>query len=282
MTQSRASKGAGAPAAPDADGLRFESVAVRLGGQDVLEGVSFGVGRGEVVGLLGSNGAGKTTLVRAATRSLRPDSGRVSVSGRPVQEFSRRELATRLATVPQDVHVPFPFLAGELVLMGRAPYQASFGFDSAADLALARETMGRVGIAHLADRPVDRLSGGERQLVLFARALVQQPDWLLLDEPTAFLDLRHRIDLLRVVRGFARAGGGALVVSHDLTLVAQACDRLVVLSGGVVAAEGEPGEVLRPDILARAFGMAADVIEGPGGRPVVVARLEEPQARDPG
>jgi len=261
--------------------LRFEGVAMRLGGRPVLEEVSFAVGRGEVVGLLGSNGAGKTTLVRLATRSLRPDAGKVSVSGRPVEAISRRALARCLATVPQDVHVPFPFLAGELVLMGRTPYQAAFGFESAADLALAEEVMARVGIAHLADRPVDRLSGGERQLVLFARALVQEPGALLLDEPTAFLDLRHRIDLLRVVRGFAESGGGALVVSHDLTLVAQACDRLVVLSDGVVAAQGAPAEVLRPEILAAAFGMAADVLEGPGGRPVVVARVEPPQSNDP-
>jgi iron complex transport system ATP-binding protein len=275
MMEGRTAKGASGAVSPAARALRFENVAVRLGGQSVLKDVSFGVGLGEVVGLLGSNGAGKTTLVRAATRSLRPDSGQVSLAGRPVQELSRRGLATRLATVPQDVHVPFPFLAGELVLMGRTPYQASFGFESAADLALAQETMDRVGIAHLADRPVDRLSGGERQLVLFARALVQQPEWLLLDEPTAFLDLRHRIDLLRLVRSFARAGGGALIVSHDLSLVAQICDRLVVLSDGVVLAEGEPGQVLRPEILARAFGMAADVIEGPDGRPVVVARVEE-------
>lgn len=258
-----------------AETLRFEGVAARLGGRPVLRGVSFAVGLGEVVGLIGANGAGKTTLVRAATRSFQPDAGRVTLAGRAVQDLDRRSLARRVATVPQDLHVPFPFRAGELVLMGRTPHQASFGFESPGDLAIAREAMERVGIAELADRPVDRLSGGERQLVLCARALAQQPDWLLLDEPTAFLDLRHRVDVLRVVADFARAGGGALVVSHDLGLAARVCDRLVVLAEGVVIAEGPPAEVLVPEILARAFGTAADVIPGPDGRPVVVARLED-------
>lgn len=256
-------------------GLCFESVGVRFGEQTVLEDVSFEVGLGEVVGLVGCNGAGKTTLVRAATRSLRPDAGRVTLAGHPVESLSRRALATRVATVPQDIHVPFPFLAGELVLMGRTPHQGAFGFESSEDLALAHEAMDRVGIAELADRRVDQLSGGERQLVLFARALAQQSEWLLLDEPTAFLDLRHRIELLRVVREFARSGGGALVVSHDLGLIARVCDRLVVLAGGRVIADGEPGAVLRPEVLDSAFGMRADVIQGPDGRPVVVARIEE-------
>jgi iron complex transport system ATP-binding protein len=255
--------------------LRFESIAVGLGGRAVLKDVSFEVGLGEVVGLLGCNGAGKTTLVRAATRSLRPDSGRVVLADRPVQSLTRRELAARVATVPQDVHVPFPFRAGELVLMGRTPYQSAFGFESAGDLELAREAMARVGIADLADRRVDTLSGGERQLVLFARALTQRPDWLLLDEPTAFLDLRHRIDLLGVVRNFVRLGGGALVVSHDLGLAARVCDRLVVLAEGEVIAEGEPAAVLQPETLYRAFGVEADIFEGPDGRPVVLARIGE-------
>ncbi|MDG2332847.1 MAG: ABC transporter ATP-binding protein [Myxococcota bacterium] len=266
-------KPAGAPTPAETETLAFEDVAVRLGGRSVLGGVSFEVGLGEVVGLVGCNGAGKTTLVRSATRSLRPDSGEVCLAGQSIRELPRRVLATRVATVPQDVHVPFPFLAGELVLMGRTPHQGLFGFESAADLEIAREAMDRLGIAHLADRPVDRLSGGERQLVLFARALAQQSDWLLLDEPTAFLDLRHRMDLLRAVRHFTRAGGGALVVSHDLGGVARICDRLVVLSEGQVIADGEPHEVLRPEIIHRAFGISVDIFEGPDGRPVVVSRL---------
>jgi hypothetical protein len=135
----------------------------------------------------------------------------------PVRSLGRRAVARRIALVPQDLHVPFPFRAGELVLMGRAPHQPLVGLDSDADVARARTALARLGIEDLADRSVETLSGGERQLVLFARALVQDPGLLLLDEPTAFLDLKHRLEVLREVRRFVAAGRGALVVSHDLT-----------------------------------------------------------------
>jgi len=250
--------------------LELRDVAVRLGDQPVLRGLCLRVEPGEVVGLLGRNGAGKTTALRVASRLLVPDSGEVSLGGRPLDSLSRRELARRVATVPQDLQIPFPFRAGELVLMGRAPHQRFFGFESPADLRCAREAMERMGIAELADRTVLELSGGERQLVLFARALAQAPDLLLLDEPTSFLDLRHRIDVLRVVRELAFEGRAALVVSHDLSLAARACDRLVLLAEGVVLAEGRPSEVLTPERLRQAFGIEAEVQSAPDGTPVVV------------
>lgn len=256
------------------DALVFDDVALRLGDRDVLRGATFAVPRGEVVGLVGRNGAGKTSLIRLATRHLAPDQGDVKIGGRSVGALSRRSLARALATVPQDVHVPFSFLAGEVVLMGRMPHQGAFGFESSDDLETARDAMARVGVDALADRPIDELSGGERQLVLFSRALAQQPRWLLLDEPTAFLDLRHRIDVLRVVRDFAERGGGALVVSHDLSLAARVCDRIVVLADGRVIADGAPREVLSPDVVEAGFGMAVHVVEAPDGRPVVVPRLD--------
>ncbi len=254
--------------------LSFDDVALRLGDHDVLRGVTFSVGRGEVVGLLGRNGAGKTSLIRLATRHLSPGAGAVRLRGRRVDDMSRRDLARALATVPQDVHVPFSFLAGEVVLMGRMPHQGGFGFETPADLEIARDAMARVGVAGLADRPIDELSGGERQLVLFARALAQRPEWLLLDEPTAFLDLRHRMDVLEVVRRFAAAGGAALVVSHDFSLAARVCDRIVVLAEGRVLADGAPRDVLSPEVVEAGFGMAVHVLDAPDGRPVVVPRFD--------
>ncbi len=263
-----------------APSLSFEHVAMALGGRPILRDIDFRLERGEMVGLLGRNGAGKTSLLRLVSGGLRPDSGSIFLGERDVESFSRRELAREIATVPQDLHVPFPYLAGELVLMGRTPHQKPFGFESPDDLRLARQAMERVGIADLADRPIDRLSGGERQLVLFARALAQEPNWLLLDEPTAFLDLRHRIDLLAVVRDFVGGGrGGALVVSHDLALAARVCDRIVVLSEGRVLAQGAPSDVLDPDLIESAFGMEAEVVSGPDGRPLVVPRMARPEGR---
>jgi iron complex transport system ATP-binding protein len=255
--------------------LDFDSVAVAFSGQAVLRDVSFSVATGEVVGLLGRNGAGKTTLLRLATRTLAPDAGRITLGGELLTELSRRALAQRVATVPQELHVPFPFLASEIVLMGRAPHQGLLGFESASDLARAQQAMEEVGIAELADRPLSVLSGGERQLVMFARALVQDPEILLLDEPTSHLDLRHRIDVLRIVRRLARRGRGALVVSHDLALAARTCDRIVVLGEGRVLADGEPGAVLSPALLREAFGIDADIVSAPDGAPLVVPRMSE-------
>ena len=256
--------------------LRFERVSVQLGEQLVLDDVSFALARGEVVGLLGRNGAGKTTVVRAVTGGVDLAGGEIRLDQKPLAEHGERSLARQVASVPQDMHVPFPFTAGEIVLMGRSPYQGLFGFDSPADLDVASRAMSQLGIAHLMGRRIDQLSGGERQLVLIARALTQSPDWLLLDEPTAFLDLQHRIHVLEVVRDFARVGGGALVVSHDLVLAARVCDRLLVLSEGRVLAEGPPKEVMKPQWLEQAFGLPVQVVEGPDGLPLVIPRMGVP------
>ena len=198
------------------------------------------------------------------------------IGGDALGALSRRELARRVGLVPQDMHVPFPFRVGELVLMGRTPHQPLVGLESEADVELARQALSRLGIESLADRQVTTLSGGERQLVLFARALVQDPELLLLDEPTAFLDLKHRVEVLREVRAFAEVGRAALVVSHDLSLAARSCDRVVLLGGGGVIAEGPPSAVLTSEHLRTAFDIDTDSFQGPDGALVVVPRLEEP------
>ncbi len=252
--------------------LAFEDVALKFGDREILRGVSLEVPEGTVVALAGRNGAGKTTLLRVASRVLRPGAGRVTIQGTPIDAFSRRELAKRVAVVPQDTPVSFPFRVIEVVLMGRSPHLGVLGFESRADIALARSVMERVGIEEFADRSILDLSGGERQLVLIARALTQQPKVLLLDEPTAHLDLAHRVAVLDLVRDFAREGRSALVVSHDLSLSARSSDRLALLAEGRVLDCGAPADVLTPDNLATAFGIRADVIRAPDGSPLVVPR----------
>jgi iron complex transport system ATP-binding protein len=261
--------------------LSFDGVAIALGGAPVLRGVDLTLARGEVLGLVGANGAGKTTLLRLATRILRPDTGVVRVGAEPVERLSRRALARRIAVVPQETQVPFPFRAAEIVLLGRAPHLGLFGFESRDDLARVERALAAVGMAELAGRSMLELSGGQRQLVSLARALAQDPETLLLDEPTAFLDLRHRVEALEVVRGLARDGRSALVVSHDLTLVARFCDRLALLAAGRVYAVGTPADVLTPEALRATYGIAAEVLHAPDGTPLVVPHGIDQRSQDP-
>ena len=252
--------------------LRFEGVTLRLGARNVLSGVDLALHSGELLGLLGCNGAGKTSLLRIATRVLDPTAGRVTLAGRPLAAHSRRELAQRIAIVPQHLDVPFPFRADEIVRMGRAPHLGLLGFESRADVALAERAMDDMDIRALGERSILELSGGERQLVAIARGLAQATPVLLLDEPTAFLDLRHRVQLLARLRELARAGRAVLVVSHDLGLAARFCDRLALLAGGRVSALGPPREVLTPAHLKEAFGIDAEVVPAPDGTPLVLPR----------
>ncbi len=257
----------------NASALAFEGVTMALGGRDVLAGVDLEIREGEVVALAGRNGAGKTTLLRIATGVLPADAGRVRLGGRVLGELGRRELARRIAIVPQETFVPFAFSVGEVVLMGRAPHLGLLGFESRVDHEAAEAALARLGIAHLADRSILEVSGGERQLAMVARALAQDARVLLLDEPTAHLDVERRLGVLSLARELAREGRSALVVSHDLGLAAQFCDRVALLAEGRVRAVGPPAEVLTPARLREVFQVAAEVLRAGDGTPVVVPRL---------
>ncbi len=252
--------------------LSLTGVAVKLGARQVLRGATLDVAPGEIVGLLGRNGAGKSTLLRVACGLLVPDAGIVQLDGRPLAERSRRERARAVALVPQETHFPFPFSVVEVVLMGRTPHLGWLGFEGRRDFAAAQTAMAQLGIDALAARSVLSLSGGERQLAVVARALAQQPRLLLLDEPTAFLDLRHRLQVLGRVRELVAAGASALVVSHDLAVAARACDRIALLADGGILAVGPPSAVLTPALLRASFGIEADVLRAPDGYPIVVPR----------
>jgi iron complex transport system ATP-binding protein len=248
--------------------LALRDVSVSLRGRPVLAHVELALAPGELLLLAGRNGAGKTTLLRTAAGLLAAGGGSVELEGRPIASLSRRELARRIAFVSQDVAVPFPFTAGQLVLLGRTPWLGLLAFESKADVAAAEQALDRLGLGALADRSVLELSGGERQLVHLARALAQQAPVLLLDEPTAHLDLAHRALVLGCLRELVREGRAVLAVSHDLAAAGSA-NRVALLAEGRILAAGAPAEVIRPELLRAAFGVAADVLQTPAG-PVVL------------
>ena len=232
-----------------------------------VEAVSFAATSGERFGIVGPNAAGKTTLLRLLSKVLVPQQGEIRIGSRALVTLDRVALARQLAVLPQHFEVAFPFTVGEVVLMGRYPHTA--GAWTAHDRAVARGAMDAVGIAALADRRIPELSGGERQLVSLARALAQEPGILLLDEPTAHLDIRHQQTLLAALEGAGRART-VLLVSHDLTLAAAICDRLLLLAQGRVVACGPPKEVMTSDLLERAYGCPVTIAWTPAGTPHVV------------
>jgi iron complex transport system ATP-binding protein len=236
-----------------------------------LAGVSFAIEAGQVFGVIGPNSAGKTTLLRLLTRVLIPARGEVRLDGRPIQPLAHAELARQIAVVPQDAPRPFPFSVEQLVLMGRYPHGPGRFFESGEDRALAAEAMQATGVLDLAALPFEQLSGGERQRAMLARALAQHPKLLVLDEPTAHLDLRYQAETAALLRRVnLERGMTVLLVSHDLNLAAEVCDRLLLLDRGRVAGAGTPAEVLQREALETVFGCALVVDVNPtSGRPVV-------------
>lgn len=242
----------------------------RRAGRFAFEALSFTVEPGEMFGVIGPNSAGKTSLLRLLTRVLEPARGRIRLEGRSVADIPRRELARRVAVVPQDAPRPFPFTVEQLVLMGRYPHGPGRFFETDADAGVAREAMAATGTLALAPLPLDQLSGGERQRALLARALAQEPRLLVLDEPTSHLDLRYQAETAELLRGLNRARGVTiLLVSHDLNLAAELCDRLLLLHEGRVARVGTPAEVLEAPLLEHVFGCRVVVDKSPTGRPMV-------------
>ena len=224
--------------------MELRDVSFGYGGDAVVQGVSFAVGRGEFLGVIGPNGSGKSTLLRLISGYLRPWRGQVLVQGRAVERYERRELGRLIGVVPQETAVTFPFSVTEMVLFGRTPHVGGFGFDRDSDLAAAQRAMQRTDTAHLARRAITELSGGERQRVILARALAQEPAILLLDEPAAFLDIRHEVEMYDLLRDLQREGMTVVSVLHDLNIAALYCDRLLLLHEGRVARTGTPSEVI--------------------------------------
>lgn len=234
--------------------LEAEGLGYAYRGRPVLAGVDLRVGAGELVALVGPNGSGKSTLVKVLSGVLAGYEGSARLDGREIRDLPRKELARRVAVVPQEPAFGFPFSALEVVLMGRHPHLADLAFESRRDFEVARGALEHAGAGELAHRPIQELSSGERQRVVFARALAQEPRVLLLDEPASFLDVRHQVELFDLVRELADGAGLAvLAVLHDLNLVAEYCDRVYLLRRGRVEASGPTAQVFTYANLTRVF-----------------------------
>lgn len=251
----------------EATGLR---VTYRGAKQPALDEVSFTVSAGEFVAVAGPNGSGKTTLLRALLGLVPATAGQVILDGRPLDSWSRRALAETIGALPQREEPAFPLTIEEAVLMGRWSRLGPVAAAGPADRAAIADALARCDLAGFERRGIDTLSGGEWQRARLARALVASPRLLLLDEPTAALDMGHEMELFELLRSLVRDGLGVLVITHDLNLAARYAGRMVLMHHGRVVASGTPSEVLREELLSETFGWPVAVTRWPDGAPQVL------------
>jgi len=253
--------------------LSLQSVTIAYQARLILRDITLDVKAGEVVALIGPNGVGKSTLIRAITGGVPITRGRVRAADRDLLHLPIEQRARLVAVVPQAVYLPEAFTVAETVLMGRTAYLGWLGRETPTDLNLVRDALERTCLTEVAGRRIGQLSGGEQQRVLIARALAQSAKILLLDEPTAHLDLKHQAGILSLVRDLAKTAGYAILIAlHDLNLAAMYADRVALLSNGALVALGTPPEVLTADRLSPVYGLNISVYEHPvNGGPWIMA-----------
>jgi iron complex transport system ATP-binding protein len=250
--------------------LSVVNVGVQRGGRWILNGITLEVRRGEVLAIVGPNGSGKSTLLRTLAGLWRADQGNVLLKGRQVSELRRTEIAREITYVPQESQFEFDFTVKEIVLMGRYPHRGRFERETQEDRTAAEEALERADIAHLGERSVTRLSGGEKQRVLIARSLATRAHILLLDEPTANLDVDHSLDVLALCRSLAAEGRAVAIATHDLNSVYRFADEVALVDSGRLVAAGKPGEVLTRENLERTFHVTSEALTGANGTPLLL------------
>jgi ABC-type cobalamin/Fe3+-siderophores transport system ATPase subunit len=254
--------------------LSIKDIAVRYDEREVLRDVSFDLNGGEIIALLGANGAGKTTLIRALNGTLPLAKGDILLDSRPIGEMSRREIAGQIAVVAQENETRFPVTVLEFVLSGRFIHGGTFGWETDNDIDFAKRALSDCDLAEYETRLMNHLSGGERQRVVLARALAAGSMTLLLDEPTANLDLAHQAMMFRLVRKrCAECGCSSVVITHDLNLASEFADRIILLKDGRIEAIGEPAQVLTAANVKTIFGVDVLLDENPASRKVRVTAI---------
>lgn len=247
--------------------LEVQNISINYGVCAVVEHISFALEPGKIIALLGSNGAGKTTLLKSLNGGLPIAKGAILLDEKPLRKFSRREIAGRIAVIAQETETKFPVSVLEFVLAGRFAHGMAFGWETANDLQIAIDCLNHCDLANYESRQMNQLSGGERQRVVLARALATQAKILLLDEPTANLDLAHQALMFRLIKERALGeASSAIVITHDLNLASEFADEIILLKNGKIAAKGEPHKVLTEDNLQMIFGVKVLLDENPVSR----------------
>ncbi len=259
--------------------LTLKDVYFRYNSQWCLEGIDFDLTRGEIVGMIGPNGSGKSTLLKIMDGLLKAQKGEILLLSRPLSHYTRADIARHIAMVPQESTFQFSFSVFEVVLMGRFPHLGLFPFEGREDQEIAHQSMQLTGTLDLARRSIHELSGGEKQRVLIARALTQKARIILLDEPTSFLDIRHKVEIFELISTLSRTQGlSVIIVSHDISLAAQYCQRMLLLNRGSVYKIGEPAEVITADTISKVYQCPVFVDKNPISktpRITVLSKTEE-------
>ncbi len=252
--------------------IETENVSLAYGRNVVMRDLTFQVSPGEMVGLIGPNGSGKSTVIKALSHIIRPYSGKILIDGKNISQIPRGELARLLGVVPQMPLLPSSFTAFEIVLMGRNPHLGLFQYESAGDMEITWQAMGRTATQPLADRRIGELSGGEIQRIVIARLLAQEPKSILLDEPTANLDINHQVEILDLIKTLCLENNLAVLITlHDLNLASQYCDRLILVNKGQVHSQGTPTEVINSKNIKEVYGADNCVYTHPAnGLPTVL------------
>ncbi len=240
--------------------IEGQNIIFSYDGMEVLKGINISISKGRMIGVLGANGAGKSTLLKILCGVLNPKSGRLLYNSREIKYVDKREAAKRISYVPQNLTFGFPFTVAEVVLMGRAPYIGRFEFERETDWKVAIHAMETVGIAHLQDRLVTEISGGERQLTSLARAVAQEPEIMILDEPATFLDVKHKTEVMRLLKRLKDEKNISVVAAtHDIFSVLFYFDEIILLKDGKIFAEGSPEEILKEEILTAVYEIGVTV-----------------------
>jgi len=254
--------------------IRVENISFWYGEKSVLTGVRFGVNPGEIVAIIGPNGAGKSTLLKLLDGILLPREGEIFIAGESLVGKSRKSLARQIGFVPQHFSTAFDYTVREIVAMGRFPFSSMFSEPDREGSRAVREAMEATDVWPFRDRSLDTLSGGEKQRVVLASALAQEPQILLLDEPTAALDIRHQAHFLEILTSLSRSRRlTILLVTHDVNLASQFCDRIIVLKDGQICGDGPPDKIVRLDLMEEIYQTPVQVLKHPGdGKPVLFLR----------